>query len=84
MRRRQHPLHYAAGAVRLIVWLSEAPHLAAQTVARVPKYASLLFRGDLGHLENPADQSDRGYLIDRLGFLWALRCLHIGVPYFFD
>ena len=33
--------------------LVQAPHLAAQTVARVPKYASLLFRGNLRHLDNP-------------------------------
>ena len=33
--------------------LAQAPHLAAQTVARVPKYASLLFRGNLRHLDNP-------------------------------
>ena len=30
LRRRQHPLHHAAGAVRVIVCLPEAPHLAAQ------------------------------------------------------
>ena len=30
------------------------PHLAHQTVARVPKYASLLFRGNLRHQENPS------------------------------
>ena len=29
--------------------LSQAPHLAVQTVARVPKYASLLFHGNLRH-----------------------------------
>ncbi len=33
--------------------LAQAPHLAAQTVARVPKYASLLFRGNLRYLDNP-------------------------------
>lgn len=33
--------------------LAQAPHLAAQTVARVPKYASLLFQVNLGRLENP-------------------------------
>ena len=29
---------------------SQAPHLAVQAVVRVPKYASLLFHGNLGHL----------------------------------
>ena len=37
----------------LVLRLAQAPHLAAQTVARVPKYASLLFRGNLRHLDNP-------------------------------
>lgn len=36
-----------------MLWLAQAPHLAAQTVARVPKYASLLFRGNLRYLDNP-------------------------------
>ena len=30
---------------------SQAPHLAVQAVARVHEHASLLFRGDLRHLE---------------------------------
>ena len=33
--------------LRAALRLVQAPHLAVQTVARVPKYASLLFRGDL-------------------------------------
>ena len=38
--------------LRASLRLAQAPHLAAQTVARVPKYASLLFRGNLRHLDN--------------------------------
>lgn len=57
------------------------------------KVYALLFQGNLPHLENPANQSDRwrvvpsrgidGLLLDVLVgwvFLWALRCLHFGVP----
>ena len=39
--------------LRASLRLVQAPHLAVQTVARVPKYATLLFRGNLRHLENP-------------------------------
>ena len=39
--------------LRAALRLAQAPHLAAQTVARVPKYASLLFRGNLRYLDNP-------------------------------
>ena len=34
------------------LWLPQAPDLAPQTVACVPKYAALLFRGNLRHLRN--------------------------------
>ena len=44
-----HPCEIGLLMLRLV----QAPHLAAQTVARVPKYASLLFRGNLRHLNNP-------------------------------
>ena len=63
LRRRQHPLHHAAGSPRRNCLSSEAPHLAAQTVARVPKYVSLLFlRGDLGHLETQPVKDRRSLL----------------------
>ena len=39
--------------LRAALRLAQAPHLAAQTVARVPKYAALLFRGNLRHLDSP-------------------------------
>lgn len=39
--------------LRASLRLAQAPHLAAQTVARVPKYASLLFHDNLRHLDNP-------------------------------
>ena len=58
LRRRQHPLHYAAGAVRVIVWLPEARHLALQSSGMTLKVYALLFQGNLPHLGNPADQSD--------------------------
>ena len=58
------------------------------------KVYALLFQGNLPHLGNPADQSDNrriepsrgidGLLLDVLVgwvFLWALRCLHFGVPF---
>ena len=38
-------------AVTLTLRSPEAPHLVAQTVARVQKYASLLLRANLGHFE---------------------------------
>ena len=41
------------GYSSLLCRLSQAPDLDLQTVARVPKYASLLFQVNLGHLENP-------------------------------
>ena len=41
------------GYSSLLCRLSQAPDLAPQAVACVPKYAALLFRGNLGHLENP-------------------------------
>ena len=41
------------GYSSLLCRLSRAPDLDLQAVARVPKYASLLFQVNLGHLENP-------------------------------
>ena len=41
------------GYSSLLCRLSQAPDLDLQAVARVPKYASLLFQVNLGHLENP-------------------------------
>lgn len=41
------------GYSSLLCQLSQAPDLDLQAVARVPKYASLLFQVNLGHLENP-------------------------------
>ena len=41
------------GYSSLLSRLSQAPDLDLQAIARVPKYASLLFQVNLGHLENP-------------------------------
>ena len=41
------------GYSSLLCRLSQAPDLDLQAVARVPKCASLLFRVNLGRLENP-------------------------------
>ena len=41
------------GYSSLLCRLSQAPDLDLQAVARVPKYASLLFQVNLWHLENP-------------------------------
>ena len=41
------------GYSSLLCRLSQAPDLDLQTVARVPKYASLLFQVNLRYLENP-------------------------------
>ena len=40
------------GYSSLLCRLSQAPDLDLQAVTRVPKYASLLFQVNLGHLEN--------------------------------
>ena len=46
---------------------SQAPDLAPQTVACVPKYAALLFRGNLGHLENPCHVKNNQFLLLKRG-----------------
>ena len=52
---------------RLAARLSQAPDLAPQTVACVPKYAALLFRSNLGHLENPCHVKDNSFLLLKRG-----------------
>ena len=49
----------AAGALGVTVCLPEARHLALQSSGMTLKVYALLFRGNLPHLGNPADQSDR-------------------------
>ena len=49
----RHPCEVGLLVLRAALRLVQVPHLAAQAVARVLKYASLLFRGNLRYLDNP-------------------------------
>ena len=67
-------------AVTLTLRSPEAPHLVAQTVARVQKYASLLFRANLGHFETARCRYQNiGVFLNALR--WALCPVRVAVAF---